>query len=486
MSKSLISLAVTAVILSGCSLIPEYKQPAAPVAAQYPQGPAYSPAEAANVAAAEQGWRQFFRDPALQQLIQTSLVNNRDLRVAALNIDAYRAQYRIQRADLFPAVSADGSGSRQRVPADLSTSGRSGITSQYSATLGISAYELDLFGRVRSLSEQALQTYFSSEEARRSTQISLVANVANAYLTWQADKELLKLTENTLKAFEESYRLTSRSNEVGVSSALDLSQARTSVESARVALARYQRQVAQDQNNLTLLLGTGIPGNLPEAQPLSADLLSEMPVGMPSELLQRRPDILQAEHQLKAANANIGAARAAFFPSIRLTANAGSISPDLSGLFDGGSGTWLFQPSINIPIFNAGSLRASLDYSKIQKEISVANYEKAIQTAFQEVSDGLASRKTYNEQLQAQSDFVGANQDYYRLAERRYRIGIDSNLTFLDAQRSLFSAQQSLITDRLSQLTSEVNLYKALGGGWYEQTGQAKPVSQEKPSVQLF
>jgi multidrug efflux system outer membrane protein len=486
MSKSLISLAVTAVILSGCSLIPEYNQPAAPVAAQYPQGPAYSPTEAANVAAAEQGWRQFFHDPALQQLIQTSLMNNRDLRVAALNIDAYRAQYRIQRADLFPAVSADGSGSRQRVPADLSTSGQSGITSQYSATLGISAYELDLFGRIRSLSEQALETYFSSEEARRSTQISLVANVANAYLTWQADKELLRLTEDTLKAFEESYRLTSRSNEVGVSSALDLSQSRTSVESARVALARYQRQVAQDQNNLTLLLGTSLPSNLPQAQPLSADLLSILPAGLPSDLLQRRPDILQAEHALKAANANIGAARAAFFPSISLTANAGTVSPDLSGLFKGGSGTWLFQPSINIPIFNAGSLRASLDYSKIQKEITVANYEKAIQTAFQEVSDGLASRKTFNEQLQAQRDFVTANQDYYRLAERRYRIGIDSNLTFLDAQRSLFSAQQSLITDRLSQLTSEVNLYKALGGGWYEQSGQAKPISTEKPSVQLF
>ena len=486
MSKSLISLAVTAFILGGCSLIPEYKQPAAPVAAQYPQGPAYSPAEAANVAAAEQGWRQFFHDPALQQLIQTALINNRDLRVAALNIDAYRAQYRIQRADLFPAVSATGSGSRQRVPANLSTSGESGITSQYSATLGVSAYELDLFGRIRSLSEQALETYFSSEEARRSTQISLVANVANAYLTWQADQELLKLTQNTLKAFEESYRLTSRSNEVGVSSALDLSQSRTSVESARVSLARYQRQVAQDLNSLTLLLGSGLPNNLPQAQPLSADLLSLVPAGMPSELLQRRPDILQAEHELKAANANIGAARAAFFPSISLTANAGTISPDLSGLFNGGSGTWLFQPSINIPIFNAGSLRASLDYSKIQKEISVANYEKAIQTAFQEVSDGLTARKTFNEQLQAQSDFVAANQDYYRLAERRYRIGIDSNLTFLDAQRSLFSAQQSLITDRLSQLTSEVNLYKALGGGWYEQTGQAKPVSQEKPSVQLF
>ena len=486
MSKSLLSLAITAAVLSGCSLIPDYQQPQAPVAAQYPQGPAYSPTEAANQAAAEQGWRQFFHDPALQQLIQTALVNNRDLRVAALNIDAYAAQYQIQRADLFPAVSANGSGSRQRTPARMSQTGESGITSQYSATLGISAYELDLFGRVRSLSEQALQTYFSSEEARRSTQISLVASVANAYLTWQADKELLKLTQDTLGAFEESYRLTSRSNEVGVASALDLSQSRTSVENARVQLARYTRQVAQDENNLTLLLGTGLPANLPGAQPLAADLLSEMPAGLPSELLQRRPDILEAEHKLKAANANIGAARAAFFPSISLTANAGTLSPDLSGLFKGGSGTWLFQPQINLPIFNAGSLRASLDYSKIQKDITVAQYEKSIQTAFQEVSDGLAARQTYNQQLQAQRDFVSANQDYYRLAERRYRIGVDSNLTFLDAQRSLFSAQQALISDRLSQLTSEVNLYKALGGGWNEQTAKNEPVAEQAPKLRLF
>ena len=486
MSKSLLSLAVTAFVLSGCSLIPDYQRPEAPVAAQFPQGPAYSPAQAPNQAAAEQGWRQFFHDPALQQLIKTALENNRDLRVAALNIDAYAAQYQIQRADLFPAVSANGSGSRQRTPARMSQTGESGITSQYSATLGISAYELDLFGRVRSLSEQALQTYFSSEEARRSTQISLVASVANAYLTWQADKELLKLTQDTLGAFEESYRLTSRSNEVGVASALDLSQSRTSVENARVQLARYTRQVAQDENSLTLLLGTGLPANLPGAQPLAADLLSEMPAGLPSELLQRRPDILEAEHKLKAANANIGAARAAFFPSISLTANAGTLSPDLSGLFKGGSGTWLFQPQINLPIFNAGSLRASLDYSKIQKDITVAQYEKSIQTAFQEVSDGLAARQTYNQQLQAQRDFVTANQDYYRLAERRYRIGVDSNLTFLDAQRSLFSAQQALISDRLSQLTSEVNLYKALGGGWNEQTAKNEPVAEQAPKLRLF
>ena len=473
MTKSLLSLAVTAFILGGCSLIPDYQTPEAPVAEQWPQGPAYSPTQSADVAAAEQGWRQFFNDPALQQLIQTALVNNRDLRVAALNIDAYRAQYRIQRADLFPAVSANGSGSRQRIPANMSQTGQSGITSQYSATLGVSAYELDLFGRVRSLSEQALETYLSSEQARRSTQISLVASVANAYYTWQADQALFKLTEETLKNYQESYNLTRRSNEVGVASALDLSQARTAVEGARVKYSQYQRLVAQDVNSLTVLLGTGIPTNLPEPLRLDADQLAEVPAGLPSDLLQRRPDIQEAEHLLKAANANIGAARAAFFPSISLTANAGTLSPDMGGLFKGGSGTWLFQPQINLPIFTAGSLKASLDYAKIQKDINVARYEKSIQTAFQEVSDGLAARKTFEEQLQAQQDLVQANQDYYRLAERRYRIGIDSNLTFLDAQRNLFSAQQALIGDRLSQLTSEVNLYKALGGGWYERTGQA-------------
>ncbi|MGE8188664.1 efflux RND transporter outer membrane subunit EmhC [Pseudomonas sp. NPDC086278] len=486
MSKSLLSLAVAAFVLGGCSLIPDYQRPAAPVAGQYPQGPAYSPAQAPNQAAAEQGWKQFFHDPALQQLIQVALENNRDLRVAALNIDAFAAQYRIQRADLFPAVSANGTGSRQRVPADVSPSGQAGITSSYSATVGISAYELDLFGRVRSLSEEALQQYFATEEGRRSTQLSLVANVANAYLTWQADKELLKVTQDTLGAFNESYKLTARSNEVGVASALDLAQSRTSVENARAQLAKYTRQVAQDENSLVLLLGTGIPANLQPARPLSDELLSDVPAGLPSDLLQRRPDILQAEYNLKAANANIGAARAAFFPSISLTANAGTLSPDLSGLFKGGSGTWLFSPQINLPIFNAGSLRASLDYSKIQKDIGVANYEKSIQTAFQEVADGLASRATYTDQVQAQRDLVAANQDYYRLAERRYRIGVDSNLTFLDAQRQLFNSQQVLITDRLSQLISAVDLYKALGGGWNEQTAKAEPLKEEAPKMRLF
>ncbi|MNS26561.1 putative efflux pump outer membrane protein TtgC precursor [compost metagenome] len=310
--------------------------------------------------------------------------------------------------------------------------------------------------------------------------------MANAYLTWQADKELLKLTQDTLAAFEESYKLTARSNEVGVASALDLAQSRTSVENARAQLARYTRQVAQDENSLVLLLGTGVPANLPAAKPLNDDLLAEVPAGLPSDLLQRRPDILQAEHNLKAANANIGAARAAFFPSISLTANAGTLSPDLSGLFKGGSGTWLFQPQINLPIFNAGSLRASLDYSKIQKDIGVANYEKSIQTAFQEVADGLAARGTYTDQVQAQRNLVSANQDYYRLAERRYRIGVDSNLTFLDAQRQLFNSEQNLITDRLAQLISQVNLYKALGGGWNEQTAKNEPLKEEAPKMKMF
>ena len=469
MYKSILAVAITAVALAGCSLIPEYRQPTSPVAASYPQelSDATNPVGEAGVAA-EQGWRNVFRDPALQQLIQVSLTNNRDLRVASLNIEAYRAQYRIQRADLLPSVTASGSGTRERVPADLSTTGKAGISSSYSANLGISSYELDFFGRVRSLTKEALETYLSSEQARRSTHISLVASVATAYYTWQADQALLKLTQDTLQAYEQSLQLTARSAEVGTSSAQDLAQARTSVESARVSLATYQRAVIQDKDSLILLLGTGLPANLPAALPLDSAQITEVPAGLPSDLLQRRPDILEAEHTLIASNASIGAARAAFFPTISLTASAGSSSAQLGDLFKGGQGSWLFEPSISVPIFNAGSLKASLNYSKIEKDINVANYEKAIQTAFQEVSDGLAARTTYRDQLQAQRDSVKASQDYYHLAELRYRAGTDNNLTFLDAQRSLFSAQQSAITDRLAQLTSEVTLFKALGGGWVE------------------
>ncbi|AYC32769.1 AdeC/AdeK/OprM family multidrug efflux complex outer membrane factor [Pseudomonas cavernae] len=474
MRKSLLSLAVASIVLSGCSLIPDYQRPQAPIASDWPQGEAYPPAaEMRGESEAVQGWREFFHDPALQQLIAIALDNNRDLRTAALNIQAFQAQYRIQRADLYPSISADANASRQRIPAGVTQSPDAAITSQYSATIGV-AWELDLFGRLRSLRDAALEQYFASEEARRGTQISLIANVASAYLTWQADQDLLQLTQETLKAYEDSYSLTRRSYEVGIASALMLSQARTEVESARVRLNQYQRLVAEDRNGLTLLLGHALPNDLQQPLDLNADLFNELPAGLPSELLQRRPDILAAEHQLKAANANIGAARAAFFPSISLTANAGTLSPDLAGMFDGGSGTWLFSPQISVPIFTAGALQANLDFAEVQKNIQVAQYEKAIQTAFQEVADGLTARATYREQLQAQRDLVGASTDYYRLAEKRYRTGIDSNLTFLDAQRLLYNAQQALIIDRLAQLTREVNLYKALGGGWVEQrVGQA-------------
>lgn len=462
MNRSLLSIALLAA-LSGCSLIPDYQRPEAPVAANWPQGEAYAADN--EQAAAVPGWREFFRDPALQQLIEVALENNRDLRVAALNVDAYRALYRVQRADLLPAVTADGGGTRTRTPGDLSMSGEPTISSQYSATLGVS-WELDLFGRLRSLRDQALEEYFASEAAQRSTQISLIASVANAWLTLQADQALLEVTRDTLKTYEESFGLTQRSFDVGVASALELRQARSAVESARVSIEQYTRQVAQDRNALTLLLGQSMPANLRVSGELVREQLAELPVGLPSDLLQQRPDILQAEHQLKAVNASIGAARAAFFPRISLTGAAGTASRELSGLFDGGSGYWTFTPSISVPIFNAGQLRANLDYATISRNIQVAEYEKAIQTAFREVADGLAAQATYTRQVQAQRDLLQTSEDYYNLAERRYRTGVDSYLTLLDAQRQLFSAQQQLIGDRLAQLVSEVNLFKALGGGW--------------------
>jgi len=371
MNRSLLSIALLAA-LSGCSLIPDYQRPEAPVAASWPQGEAY--AAGGEQAAAVPGWREFFRDPALQQLIEVALENNRDLRVAALNVDAYRALYRVQRADLLPAVTADGGGTRTRTPGDLSMSGEPTISSQYSATLGVS-WELDLFGRLRSLRDQALEEYFASEAAQRSTQISLIASVANAWLTLQADQALLEVTRDTLKAYEESFGLTQRSFDVGVASALELRQARSAVESARVSIERYTRQVAQDRNALTLLLGQGMPANLRVSGELVREQLAELPVGLPSDLLQQRPDILQAEHQLKAVNASIGAARAAFFPRISLTGAAGTASRELSGLFDGGSGYWTFTPSISVPIFNAGQLRANLDYATISRNIQVVEYE---------------------------------------------------------------------------------------------------------------
>ncbi|QET05093.1 MULTISPECIES: AdeC/AdeK/OprM family multidrug efflux complex outer membrane factor [Cupriavidus] len=485
MRKTLVSLAA-GVFLAGCSLIPKYEQPAAPVDAAYPTGDAYpvgGDAASGQVAAAELGWRDYFTDPRLRRLIEVALENNRDLRIAALNMDAYRAQYRIQRAELFPELNATGQYTAQRVLSPLSSASTGIVGRQFGVALGITAWEIDLFGRLRSLNEAALQTYFSSAEARRSTHIALVASVANAYLTMRADEEQLKLTRDTLGTYERTFNLTRRSFEEGISSRLDLRQAQTSVENARATLAQYTRQVAQDRNALSLLIGASVPGDLPEGLSLDDKLVAEVPAGLPSDLLRNRPDILSAEHQLMAANATIGAARAAFFPSISLTASAGTASRQLSGLFEGGSGTWLFNPQINVPIFTAGSLQASLDYSRIQKDVTVAQYERTIQSAFREVADGLAARGTYTDQLQAQVRLVAASQDYYKLADQRYRTGVDNYLTLLDAQRQLFSAQQTLITDRLNQLTSEVNLYKALGGGWNETTTAPAAAAGESPTA---
>ena len=443
---------LVSLLLTGCSLAPDYQRPESPVPASYT-------ATVTNNAVKATEWQQVFTDPALQKLIDTALKNNRDLRVAVLNVEAYQAKYRIQRAAQLPTLTASGSQTRQLA--------YDAISNTDTATVGISAYELDLFGRVQSLKDQALETYLAQEATQRSTQLSLIANVASAYMTLLADQDLLRLAEQTAKSYEQSYQLIDQRYQAGISSSLDLSQSRSNLESVKSSLAQYRRQVMLDKNALQLLLGTSIPDGLSTGLPdQDLTLLTPLAADMPSSLLTRRPDIQAAEHTLKAANANIGAARAAFFPTVSLTANAGSMSTSLSKLFDGGSGTWLFQPNISLPIFDWGSREAELDVTKIQKKIEIANYESAIQTAFKEVSDGLVSQDGYRQQLEAQQALVNANKTYYQLAQDRYEKGVDSYLTLLDAQRSLFSAEQTLVNTRLALLNNRVTLFKALGGGW--------------------
>lgn len=459
-----LSLAV-ALTLSGCSLVPEYQQPASPVADSWPQGLAYDAADTSEAGVRPPAWEDFFQSPELKQLIHLALDNNRDLRQAILNVDAYRALHRIQRSELLPSVGVDGSGNRQRLPGDLSPTGESGINSQYSLTLGTS-WELDLFGRVRSLEGAALERYLATEQAQHAVQLALVSDVASAWLTWNADHALLELTQATLDSYRESLDMIEDSHAGGIASALDVRQARSLVEQARVQLELYTRQVAQDRNALGLLVGTAIPSELLLSNKLDGDLLASLPSGLPADVLQYRPDIRAAEHRLRAANADIGAARAAFFPNIRLTAGAGTASSDLDGLFDGGSGTWSFIPQINLPIFTAGRLKANLEYSEIQRDINVAAYEQSIQNAFREVADGLAAQGTYVAQVQAQTDLVTATREYYDLAQQRYDEGVDNYLIVLDARRELFAARQALLSYQLQHLNSEVALYRALGGGW--------------------
>jgi len=466
-----------AMLLGGCTLMPDYHRPDAPVAAHFAGADSKNAADASSApAVADIGWRDVFTDPSLQQVIALALENNRDLRVAVLNIEKARAQYGVQRAALFPSIKAAASETASRTPGDLSSTGSALTSRSYTATLGFSAYELDLFGRVRSLKEQALQSFLSTAEARRSTQISLIAEVATAWLTLASDQDRLRLAQDTLESQSSSYALTQRSVELGSSSALTLRQAQTSVESARVDVESYTAQVDQDRNALVLLVGKDLPAallpqGLPDTRLAAASPLATIPPGLPSDLLQRRADIVQAERDLRAANANIGAARAAFYPSISLTANAGTASARLAGLFKGVSGSWSFAPQISLPIFDGGANQANLDIATVSRDISVAQYEKAIQTAFREVSDALAQRNTLGRQLQAQEALVQASDEAFRLSQARYHSGVDSYLTVLDSQRTLYSAQKNLIGTQLSRWTNLVTFYKTLGGGWVERTG---------------
>jgi outer membrane protein, multidrug efflux system len=460
----LLSIIIT--LLGGCTMAPKYTRPDAPVPAQWPAGVAYKETKsvASAPAAAELPWREFFTDERLQKIIGIALDNSRDLRLAALNVERARALYGIQRAELLPSVNAAGMMSKQLVPADLSTTGYSMVAEQYSVNLGITSWEIDFFGRIRSLKDQALEEYLATEDARRSAQISLVSAVAQAYLTMAADRETLKLVTSTVDAQETSYKLIRKRYDVGISSELDLLRAQSQVDTARGDVARYTQLTALDENALNLLVGSPLPQELLTSDLGSVNPPKEISPGLSSELLLRRPDVLAAEHQLKADNANIGAARAAFFPRISLTTAIGTASADLSGLFKAGQGTWLFAPQIVMPIFDARTWSA-YDVTKVQKEISIAQYEKVIQTAFREVADALAVRGTVNQQIAAQQSLVDAVAETYRLSNARYTRGIDSYLSVLDAQRSLYGAQQGLIVLRLARINNTVALYKVLGGG---------------------
>jgi len=455
--------------LSGCStMAPKYTQPVAPVPSTW-SGQKTAPAEGAQPpqkAVADIPWQEFFVDTQLGKLIDLALKNNRDLRIATLNIERSQAMYQVRRADLLPKLDASAGANFQRVPETLSSTGRAMTTEQYSVGLGVASYELDLFGRVRSLKDQALEQYLSTEQARRSVQISLVSQVAATYLALAADSERLKLAKGTLASQQESYKLTKSRFEAGVSNSLAMYQAQTTVDAARVDIARYTTLVAQDENALNLVVGSQIPLELlPQALSESLTSLKDIAPGLPSSILLSRPDIQQAEGQLKGVNANIGAARAAFFPRITLVSSVGFGSDELSGLFKGGAFAWSFAPRISLPIFDGGTNKANLKVAEVDRDIAVAQYEKAIQTAFREVADALAQRGTIDEQLAAQQSLTDATSENYKLSQARFDKGVDSYLAVLDAQRSLYGAQQGLISTRLARLANLVTLYKVLGGG---------------------
>jgi len=467
----LATLLPAALLLGGCTMMPAYDRPAPPVSDTWADGtgpeaePAQPAAEPAAPAATELGWQDFFTDARLRALIELALANNRDLRIATLNIDRAAALYRIQRAEVNPTIGVQALGEKYRIPEKLGDNGESKMVESYSVVLGLASWELDLFGRLRSMSTASFEQYLATEEARRAAQISLVAAVAGSYLSLAADGENLRLARVTLEAQQASYELIRATRDAGIASDLDLRQAQSQVEAARVNVAAYTGAVAVDRNALELLVGA----------PLAPDLLPDefgavtdprgVSAGLSSDVLLCRPDILAAEHRLRSANANIGAARAAFFPRISLTASYGTQGPELSDLFTAGTRTWSFVPQIVAPLFASGSLLANLRASKVDREIAVALYEKAIQVAFAEVSDALTLRTTLVAQREAQEALVVALEETWRLYDARYQAGIDSYLGVLVAQQALFNAQKGEVSVRLAEQANLVTLYKVLGGG---------------------
>lgn len=476
-------LLATGLTLAGCNLAPKYMRPELPVPAQSPAGPAYAGTDPVGaIVPADTGFETFFTDERLRQVIRTALANNRDVRLAVARVEQARAQYRVQRADLFPTLGATGSATYQKSPfgavgggtgtgaggtgAGAGAVGGGGRTDIYSAGLSVSSWEIDLFGRIRNLTKAQQETFFAAEENRNAAQVSLVAETATAWLTMAADQDKLKIARDTERAFGETVKLTEARFRVGVASELEVRQARTTYDQARADIADATTLIAQDQNALNLLAGTTLGADvLPSKLPDTSPTLANLPANLSSQILLRRPDIIAAEHDLIAANANIGAARAAFFPTISLTAALGTMSLGLSNLFGSGSENWSVAPSVSQTIFDFGRNKGNLRYAKATRDAMVATYEKTVQTAFREVADALARRGTIDMQVTAQTSLRDNAQAAFKLSDARFRAGIDTFLTTLDSQRSLYTAQRSLLAARLTHDTNAVELYRSLGGG---------------------
>lgn len=469
MRKHCVVLAISMLLGACVSMAPTYERPAAPVPETWPTGPAYAPMQSGTTTAAELPWEEFIKDEKLRAVIAQALANSRDLRGTLASITAARAEYRSERAGLFPKIQAEVSHSRSR-SLSTGTGTTTEVSQSDSVSVGVSSFELDLFGKQRSLSNAAFESYLATAEAGRAARITLIAETTQAYLTLAADKSQFTLSQRTVESAKSSMELTRKRLEAGVASGVDVRQAETIYQQARADLASLNASIAQDRNALDLLAGSPVDESLlPTALPSQNEWLSDVPAGIASEVLLNRPDVLQAEHNLKSANADIGAARASFFPSLTLTASGGRSSTSLSKLFSGPN-VWSIATSAAVPIFSGGENVANLQYSKAQRDLYLSEYELAVQTAFREVADALADRGTIQERLDAQSALVDAASASYRLAEARYSKGVDTFLNALDSQRTLYSAEQDLVTTRLTSIENIVTVYRVLGGGGLTET----------------